>query len=103
VQAKPFLENLAVPSRGLPEFQGRRAGSTVEGPDEIGKVAEADVIGDLGDRAVVIGQPPRRVAQPRAHQILVRGHAHDVREQPQEMIRADAGLRGGILQIDLFM
>ena len=72
----------------------------MEGADEIGEIAEADVIGDIGDRAVVVGQPPRRMAQPRAHQILVRGDAEHAREQPQEMERADAGLRGGILQVD---
>ena len=37
------------------------------------------------------------MAQPRAHQILVRGDAEHACEQPQEMERADAGLIGGII------
>ena len=68
----------------------RDAGGAVEGADEIGQIAEADVIGDVGDRAVVVGQQPRRVAQPRAHQILMRRDAEHAGEQPQEMERADA-------------
>ena len=34
----------------------------MEGAHEVGEVAEADVIGDIGDRAVVIGKPSRGVA-----------------------------------------
>src|SRR4051812_47164969 len=45
---------------------------------EVGEVAKADVIGDVGDRTVVIGEAPGRMAQPRAHQILVRRHAEHV-------------------------
>ena len=33
----------------------------MERAHEIGKIAEADVISDIGDRAVVVGQPPRRM------------------------------------------
>ena len=47
----------------------------MEGADEIGEIAETDIIGDIGDGAILIGQKPRRMAQPRAHQILVRGDA----------------------------
>ena len=100
MEGQPFLENLAHPARGLAEPQRRDAGGAVERAHEIGEIAEADVIGDVGDRTVVIGQPPRRMAQPRAHQILVRRDAERVREQPQEMERADAGLGGCVLQVD---
>src|SRR5437868_6959657 len=43
------------------------------------------------------------MAQPRAHQILMRGDAEHLPEQPQEMERADAGLIRGILKVDLAM
>src|SRR5260370_36053840 len=79
VEGKAFLENLAVAPRGRAEFQRRGAGGAMERTHEIGEVAETDIIGDVGDRAVVVGQPPRRMAQPRAHQILVRGDAERVR------------------------
>ena len=65
---------------------------------EVGEVVETDIVGDVGDRAVVVGQAPRRMAQPRAHQILVRGHAEHVGKQPQEMERADAGLAGRFIE-----
>ena len=95
------MENLAVSPRCLAEFQRRGAGSATKGAHEIGEVRKADVIGDIGDRAVVVGQPPRGMAQSRAYQILVRGDAERLREQPQEVKRADASLRRGIIQIDL--
>ena len=38
----------------------------------------------------VVGQQARGMAQPRAHQILVRGDAEHAGEQPQEMERAEA-------------
>ena len=92
MQGQPFLENLAVAPRGLAEFQRRGAGGAAKRAHEIGQVGEADIIGDIGDRAVVVGQPPRRMAQPRADQILVRGDAERLREQPQEVEGADPGL-----------
>src|SRR4051812_35889850 len=98
---QPFLENLAVAPRSLTEFQRRGAGGAAKRAHEIGQVREADIIGDIGDRAVVVGQPPRGVAQPRAHQILVRRDAERLREQPQEVEWADSCLASRIFQIDL--
>src|SRR6516225_12401488 len=98
VQARPFLENLAHPLRCLPELERRHAGGTVEGADEIGEVAEAYVIGDIGHRLVVFGEQPRGTTQSRAHQILMRGHPEHACEQSQEMKRADPGLAGNVLQ-----
>ena len=43
------------------------------------------------ERAVV-GEQARRVAQARAHQVLVRRHAEHAREESQEVERAEAGL-----------
>ena len=43
------------------------------------------------------------MAEPRAHQILVRRDAEHVGKQPQEMERTDAGLRRGILEIDFLV
>ena len=63
MQAKAFLENLALAPRGLPEFQRRDAGRAMEGADEIGEIVEADVIGDFGHGFVIVGQLPRCAAQ----------------------------------------
>src|ERR1700748_1515991 len=89
MKPEALLENLALPPRGLPELRRRHAGGAMEGADEIGEVVETDVIGDVGHRFVVVGKVPRGTAQPRAHQILMRGNAERGREQPQEMERAD--------------
>src|SRR3984893_17602150 len=75
VQGQAFLENLAHPPRGLAEPARRDARGAVEGAHEVGEIAEADVIGDIGDGPLVVGQEARRGAEPRADQILVRGHA----------------------------
>ena len=61
MQGEPFLENLAHAARGLAEFSGGNAGGAVEGADEIGEIAEADVIGDVGD-----GHSRRPAAAPHA-------------------------------------
>ena len=53
-------------------------------------VAEAHVERHVGDRAGVVGQQARCMAQPRAQQILVRRHAENSCEQPQEVKRAQA-------------
>src|SRR5215475_5545445 len=103
VQADAFLENLAHPARGLAELQRRHTGGAMEGADEIGEIAKADVIGDIGHISVILGQQPRRMAQPRAKQVLMRSDTEHAREQPQEMERADAGFKRRILQADLPM
>src|SRR5215813_13079183 len=103
MKAETFLENLAHPPRRLPELQRRHACCAMKGTDEIGEVIEADVIGDVGHRLVVVGEVARGAAQPRAHQILMRGDAEHGREQAQEMERADAGLARGIFELDLAM
>src|ERR1700730_15519772 len=101
VQGQAFLENLAHPPRGLAEPARRDARGAVEGAHEVGEIAESDVVGDIGNGPVIVGQKPRRMPQPRAHQILMRGDAEHAREQPQEVERADAGLSRGLLEIDL--
>src|SRR6266581_201994 len=100
MKRETFLENLAHAARGLAELQRGDAGGAVEGADEIGEIAEAYVIGDVGHVPVILGQQARGMPEPRAHQILMRGDAEHAREQPQEMERADAGLGRRIVQID---
>ncbi len=75
----------------------------MEAAHEVGEIAEADVVGDIGDRAPVLSQQMRRVPEPRAQQILVRGDAEHAREQPEKMERADIRTRGGVFQIDVVM
>src|ERR1700743_3511822 len=103
MQAETFLENLALALGNLPKPERRHAGGAVEGADEIGKIVEADVIGDIGYGFVVFGQQPYRASQPRAQQILMWGDAEHAGKQPQEMERADAGLLRNVLQLDLAM
>src|SRR4051812_17269610 len=80
VEDEAFPENPALSARGLPELGRRHAGGAVEGADEIGEIAETDVIGDVGDRDIVLGEQARGVPQPRTHQILMRGDAEHGRE-----------------------
>src|SRR5882724_2009895 len=101
VQGQPILENLALSPRGLAEPARRDAGRAAECAHEIGEIAETYIVGDIGDGAVSVGQQARRMLEPRAHQILVRGDAEHIGEQAQEVERADTGLAGGTLQIDL--
>src|ERR1700704_5547926 len=74
-EREAILENLAHSARSLAELSRRHARRTVEGADEVREIAESDVIGDIGNGNVIVGQKPCRMAQPRAHQILVRSHA----------------------------
>jgi len=100
---QPILENLAIAPRRLAEAAGRNASGAMEGAHEVGKVGKADIEGDVGDRAIVVGQQARCMAQTRAHQILVRGHADHFREQAQEMERAQFSLARCAAQIDLLV
>ena len=103
MQGQPFLENLAV-SPGRPaEAAGRDAGRAMEGAHEVGEVAEADVVGDVGDRATVVGQQAGGAAQAGADEVLVRRHAEDSAEQPQEVEGAEPGFGGGRIEIDRLM
>src|SRR6185312_15263601 len=95
-----LLENLAIPLRQPAKIARRDAGGAMEGAHEIGQVAEAHIVGDIGDRPLVLGQQPRRTPEPRAHQVLVRRHADDAGEKPQEVELAQAGLGGGAFEID---
>src|ERR1022692_4151663 len=73
VQGRAFLENLAQSPRGLTEPARREAGGAMKGADEVGEIAEPDIVGNIGDGEVLVSQQLRRAAQPRAHQVLVRG------------------------------
>src|SRR5262249_9214781 len=53
VEGEAFLENLALPPRGLTELERRDPGSAMEGADKIGEIAESDVIGDVGHGLVI--------------------------------------------------
>ena len=64
MDGQSILENLAVAARGFAEPAWRDPGGAMEGAHEVGEIAESDIIGDHGDRAVIAGQAPRRVAQP---------------------------------------
>src|SRR5450631_3722163 len=75
VQGEGFLENLAQSPRGLAEPARRDADGAVEGADEVGEIAKPDIVGNIGDGAVLVSQQLRRAAQPRTHQVLMRGDA----------------------------
>ena len=87
-------------SRRPAKAAGRDSRRPMEAAHEIGEVAEADVIGDVGDGARHLRQQARRPPQPRADKILVRRHPQHAREEPQEMKRAEPGLRRRALEID---
>lgn len=72
----------------------------MESTHEVREVAEADLDRDVGDRPGVVVEQTRRVAQPRADQILVWCHTEDFGEQSQEMKWAQARLRCGVFQRD---
>src|SRR5688572_14190972 len=84
----PILEDLAVTVRGLPEAPRRHPGGASEGANEVRQIGEADVEGDLADRAISVGEEPGGAAQPGPDQVLVRGHADHPREQAKEVKRA---------------
>src|SRR5882762_4313800 len=96
-----ILEDLAVALRGAPEAARRDTGRPVERAHEVRQVAEADREGDVGDRARVVREQARRVAQAGANEILVRSHSQDPGEKPQEVERAEAGGARGALEVDL--
>src|SRR5882724_11432442 len=90
--AEALLENLAISFRRPAKPARRDSGSAMKGAHEVGEIAEPDVEGDVGDRAGALRQKARRAAQPRAHQVLVRRHAEDLCEEPQEMKRPEPDL-----------
>src|SRR6185295_18286912 len=94
------LDGSALASCRLPEFAWRDAGCAMEAADEVRQVAEAALVGDVADRPAIVGQHARRAPQPRAHQILMRCHTEDAREEAQEVKWAQACLPRGLLQID---
>src|SRR4051812_27904517 len=99
-RGQAILEDLAIALRGPPEEARRHARGTVEGTDEVGDVAESDVEGDIGDRGRPVRQQPRRAAESRADEVLVRRDSEDAREQPEEVERAQARPGCGGDQID---
>jgi hypothetical protein len=68
--------------------------------DEVGEVAEADVVSDVGDRSGVVGEEARGVAETRTHEVLVWRDAEHVSEEPQEVKGAEAGFLGRAFEID---
>src|SRR5262245_11684730 len=92
--AEPILENLAITPSQAAEPSGRDSGGAVERAHEVREVTESDVEGDVRDRAFVAGQEARRAAEPAADQVLVRCHAEDTGEDPQEVKWAEPGLAG---------
>src|SRR5205814_5649140 len=84
-----ILEDLAIAARGLAEPTRRDAGGAVEGADEVGQIAEADVERDVGDRPVVLGEQAGGAPQPRADQVLLGGDAEDGGEQAEEVKLAE--------------
>src|SRR4051794_32506146 len=72
----------------------------MERPHEIREIGEADIEGDVGHRAIAVGKEPRRAAKARAHQVLMWGHADDLREEPQEVEGAEPDLVRRPLEVD---
>ena len=92
------MEDLALAARGVPEAARRDAGGAVEGADEVREVAEADVVGDVGDRALVVGQEPRGAAQPRRTRYWCGVTPSAAREEAQEVEGAQPDLAGGVVE-----
>ena len=63
----------------------------MKGPDEVGQVAEAGREGHVRDRLLIIRQQPRCAAQSGPDEVLIGSDAEYMREQPQEMKRAQTG------------
>src|SRR4029077_7570328 len=99
----PGLENLAISLRRLTEVSRRNSSGTMKRAHEVGEIGEPDIERDIGDGASVVGQQPRRMAQPGANQILVWCHAENLGEQPQKVKRAETRLPRGALEIDRLM
>src|SRR5215470_6433041 len=100
---EPILENLAIPSGQPAEPSGRDPGGAVEGAHEVREVAEADVQGDVRDRASIVGQEARRVAEPAADQVLMWRHAEDTGKDSEEVERTEPDLAGHRFEIDGLM
>src|SRR5262249_43497519 len=82
--------DLIPPLRRQAPLARRHAELGVEAADEVGEVLEADIERDVGDRRAARDQAPRRVAQPRAQQPLMRRDAGRRLEAAQEVIGAEA-------------
>src|SRR6516165_8220673 len=101
VEREAFLENLALPSRRLAELQRRDAGGAMESTNEVGEIAESDVVGDVGHGLVIIREKPCGTPQSRAQQVLMRGNAEHARKRAQKMERADPALSRDVLELDV--
>src|SRR5215813_864839 len=91
-RGEPILENLAIAPGQPAEPSGRDPGGAVEGAHEVREVTESDVERDVRDRASVVGQEARRVAEPAADQVLMRCHAEDAGKDSQEVERTEPDL-----------
>src|SRR6266404_748641 len=94
---------IALASCRLAEAPRRNARRTMERAHEVREVAEADVVRDVGDRALVFRQEARRAAHARADEILMRRHAEHGGEEAEEVEAGEAGLARRPLEIDLLV
>src|SRR4051794_36865544 len=98
--SQPVLEDLALAARSLSELTRRNSGRPMERSNEVREIVEPHVERHVGDRGGALSQQPRRPPQPGPDQVLVGRHAERPRERPQEVVRAQARLRGRPRQID---
>ena len=95
-----ILEYLALGLCHLPKATRRNTRGAMESTYEIGEIRETYIEGDVGDRARIIGQQARRTTQPQPHEILMRRDAEHLREQPQEVKRAQTHAVSCAVEID---
>ena len=72
----------------------------MEASYEVGEISEPDIERNLGNRLFALAQQTRRVTQPRADQILVRGHAENTLKETQKMKGTEPNHAGGIVEIN---
>src|SRR4029453_120490 len=99
-RGEPILENLALALRRLAEPPRRDTSGPTERAHEVREVAAPGLQRDVGDRAGVVREQARGVAQPGSDQVLMRRHAEDVGEDPQEVKRADPDLSRHAVEVD---
>ena len=96
-----FLEKIATAPGRVAEGPRRGASGAAEGANEIGDVVETDVECDVRNGQFTLDEQPGCVSQSRAHEILMRRHAHDGCEHAQKVIAAQTADSGRGRQIDI--